>query len=89
MEIKILKDCYGHMFALDGTVALFEFEFREDPGSWFFWMPGRSFYPRIIPGKVFPMGYFLDACRAVNFIRKDIRLDEVVTVKGIEHTIVK
>ena len=42
-----------------------------------------------IPGKVFPMGYFLDACRAVNFIRKDIRLDEVVTVKGIEHTIVK
>lgn len=89
MEINIKKDCYGHMMATEGAVLLFEFEFRNDSGAWFFWMPGRQFDPCVIPGKKFPKDYFFNACRAVHFIRKDTGIDESVTVTGMKHTIIK
>ena len=89
MEIKITKEHNGHMYAQEGVAVLFEFEFREESGAWLFWMPGRPYDPCKIPGKKFPMGYFLDACQACHFLRNDGGLNESVTVTGITHTIVK
>lgn len=89
MEIKITKDTYGHMKAVEDGLNLFEFEFRHDDDAWYFWMPGREYAPCVIPGKKFPMNYFLDACRARHFLIHDDGIDEKVHVDGIMHTVVK
>lgn len=89
MEIKITKDSYGHMMATEGVISLFEFEYRAKTDAWYFWLPGRAHDPHIVVGKKFPMDYFIDACRAVHFLRNNAGLDESVIMVGIMHTIVK
>ena len=81
MDIKITKDNYGRLFAVEGVVAMFQFGYQADRDEWLFWMPGRGAYdPTIIKGKDFPLEYFTNACRAVHFLREDGGLDEVVNI---------
>ena len=80
MEIKITKDNYGHLYAVEGVVAMFQFGYQADRNEWLFWMPGRVYDPTIIKGKEFPLGYFTDACRAIHFLREDDGLDDVVNI---------
>lgn len=82
MHIKIEKDRYGSCFAIQEFTTLFQFEWRKDDKSWYFWLRGQ-FDPEIIPGREFPMSFFLDACRAKSFIKCSTELDEdVVIVSG-------
>ena len=91
MEIEILKNKYGSLFATekDSCYNLFQFEYRsKDQGgpAWYFWLRG-NYDPDIFNGdkKSFPMDFFKDACRAKMFILKGGRLnDEVSIVKGKE-----
>ena len=89
MEIKITKDCYGHMAAVEDADILFEFEFRHDADSWYFWLPGRLFDPCVIKGKKFPLEYFSNACRACHFLRKDGGIDVSLDIVGYKNVIVK
>ena len=52
MEIKITKDNYGHLYAVEGVVAMFQFGYQADRNEWLFWMPGRAYDPTIIKGKL-------------------------------------
>lgn len=88
MDIKITKDNYGHLYAVDGIVAMFQFVYKADRDEWFFWLPGRNAYdPTIIKGKEFPLDYFTNACRCIHFLREDDGLDDVVNI--INYRLVK
>lgn len=93
MDIIITKDKYGSLFAHtpETHYPLFQFEYREteDMGgpAWYFWLRG-DYDPDTFKGtrKDFPMQFFLDACRAKNFIYYGGSLSEEATiVKGKAH----
>ena len=74
MEITIIKNNYGSLFALHNGRALFQFEERgmDDfmgKGKWFFW-PRGDYNPTKFTGK-FPRTYFLNLCKAIVFITGD------------------
>ena len=89
MEIRIVKDNYGSLFAYNEkyAFALFQFEYRDERmggPAWYFWLRG-DFIPVILEceKKDFPMQFFLDACKAKSFLLRCGELDEdVVIVKG-------
>ena len=76
MDIIITKDKYGSLFAhtQHTLYPLFQFEYRETEEmggpAWYFWLRG-DYDADIFKGKrtEFPMNFFLDACRAKNFIQ--------------------
>lgn len=78
--VTIQKNKYGSLFA-DAPMRLFQFEYRKDDRSWFFWLRG-VYDPDIIPGRRFPMEFFRNACLAKFFILnggpmyKDIAIDD-------------
>jgi len=83
IEITILKDENGLLYALDGpgrSNVLFPFQYRES-GDWFFWLNGL-FTPAVFEGGEFPTDYFRDACRAKHFIRTGEMPDGITIIKG-------
>ena len=82
MDIKIFKDDWGMLYAMDGYKSSFKFSHRKDENLWYFWMPGHDYDPMIFKGR-FPLSYFQDACRAIHFIDHGEGLgDIVIVVKG-------
>lgn len=62
-----------------GWCVLFHFAYRKELGGWAFWLRGDR-NPERFPGKDFPINYFLDACRAKDFILFGGSLDSVVNI---------
>lgn len=82
MDITIVRDEYGQMWAVCEHETLFGFSHSREEKSWRFWMPGRAFDPMVFKGR-FPLSYFQDACRATWFIRHGEGMgDIVIVVKG-------
>ncbi len=90
MEIEIVKNKYGSLFAVDtkSLYGLFQFEYRKtkDMGgpAWYFWLRGGN-DPDIFNGKKkdFPMEFFTNACKSKLFILTGKGMDEdVEIVKG-------
>ena len=85
LEITIIKkeDCCSQ-FAVSNGIALFQFEPRNHDGGkqWYFW-PTTNFRPKIFNTDEFPLDYFKELCKALNFLYVD---DSKVadTVKIIE-----
>lgn len=86
MDIKIRKNKYGSLFAVDAETnrELFQFEYRRkcDGGpAWFFWLRGQ-YDPDKVFGKKkdFPMNFFVNACRAKCFLLLGRNLDDVVNI---------
>ena len=87
LEIRIIKNQYGSLFAYDGLRELFQFEERGTDGGlgtgmWFFW-PHGTYNPVKFTGE-FPMKYFLNLCKAYAFVLgEDTDLaDEVKIIEG-------
>ena len=92
LEISILRDENGSLFAYNGVRLLFQFEERglDDGlgrGQWFFW-PHGNFRPVKFKG-AFPMTYFLNLCKAYVFVvsnGEDAEMaNEVEIVAGAEY----
>ena len=89
MDIAIIKDNYGALFAYEkenDVFPLFQFGYRADgdDAGWCFWSREKS-WPTIIKGgeKDFPMEHFKKLCRATAFALWNCDLDqEVIIVKG-------
>ena len=67
MKIKIIRDKWGSLFAMDGIYPLFQFEYRKSENRWLFWLRG-DYDPAIFIGRDFPVKFFVNACRAKHFI---------------------
>lgn len=62
-----------------GWCNLFHFAYRKELGAWLFWLRGVR-DPETFEGKEFPMDFFLDACRAKDFMLFGGRLDPEVNI---------
>jgi hypothetical protein len=88
MEIEIVKNRWGSLFAVYGAVGLFQFEYRtkEHGGpAWYFW-PRGDYDPEIFKGRKsdFPMDYFKDLCRSRVFTAGFVKglSEDVSIIKG-------
>ena len=68
LKIRIEKDRFGSLFAYNKARRLFQFEYRKKEKRWLFWIRGEK-DPEAIAQKKFPLDFFKDACRAVDFIQ--------------------
>lgn len=83
LEITVKANKYGDLFAF-APFELFQFAYRKESGRWLFWLKGEL-NPEVFPGKEFPMKFFLDACRAMFFLRNGGPLpDTAEIVQGKE-----
>lgn len=85
LSISIKKNG-SNLAAFSGNSPLFDFSYREQLGSWCFWVRGRSTLDPIKKaGKTFPWELFVDLCRATSFLTFETPLyegSEVVVVHG-------
>lgn len=67
LQVEIIRDKYGCLFACVPSFMLFKFVYRPEKDLWLFWL-GSHFNPVMFAGKKFPEAFFNDACRAKFFI---------------------
>lgn len=85
MEIRVKKNDNGNLCACNNNgISLFDFAYRDLIGGWCFWLKD-NYNPTIKKGKEFPMKFFLDACRTMDFLIFQNFLDiDAEIVEGLE-----
>jgi len=82
LEIEIVKDEYGCLYASAEYQTLFKFRHQTELNRWLFWVIYKD--ATIFPGESFPFEYFYDACRAKYFLLNGGKMPEYVRItKGM------